>query len=166
MTEDNWEERQKLMEATVKSAGFSTSSLEYLSQIFDDTAHKAKILGCVVVCPEENQVQLDLDSNEQVREFWIRFNNFTDFLCLEQPLVTPSKNTDHFHVTMTFPRNLTDIERLAIQSIFGSDKMREMLNLLRYLTTGKTSSCFFESTQKIITEDLKKIEEDFDNFGF
>lgn len=134
----------------VKAAGFSITKPDYLNEIFDDVTNKAACNNCFVVMPQANQAQIDIDSKEAYQEFWCRFNRFTDYLGLPQPIQEPSKSgKDHWHVTMTFPRDLSDLERLAIQSIFGSDSMREMLNLMRYLTKGVTDSCFFEPKQTV-----------------
>lgn len=99
---------------------------------------QAERCGCVVVYPEPNQIQLDLDTDAAFSMYETRMTEFysqcpdSRFTLACHPAVEPSKSgLPHRHVTLTFCSDLTELERICLQVMFGSDPIRESLNALR-----------------------------------
>lgn len=109
---------------------------------------EAEKVDCVVVYPEPNQLQLDLDSDEafQLYEkrlkdlYWRTSHPAYQLVC--DPVVRPSKSGyPHRHVTLTFANHtFTEWERIGMQMMLGSDPVRESLNALR-LASGVQKPC-------------------------
>ena len=127
----------KLLEATSTPYNFSA---------FAET--EAEKVGCVVVYPESNQLQIDLDSEEafvqyekRLKELYQR-TSYPAYQLACDPVVTPSKSGHpHRHITLTFANNVfTEWERIGMQMMLGSDPVRETLNALR-LASGVEKPC-------------------------
>lgn len=116
---------------------------------------EAEKVGCVVVYPEPNQLQIDLDSEEAftqherlLLEFFYRGTvvKYT----MDPPVVTPSKSGyPHRHITLSFHDHIfTEWERIGMQMMLGSDPVRERLNALR-LASGIDRPCrLFEPKER------------------
>jgi len=113
--------------------------------IFSKSTDKAASMGLLCIFPKDNEVQLDLDSEVAFEEFTKRHKMLSNYFESMLPYKkTESKTPGHYHITVELPITVDHIERLAIQSILGSDPMREMFNLYRYLGTGNPDTCLFE----------------------
>lgn len=119
-----------------KNSHTTTETQEVLqSYNFDLKAEEvAKERGLVVVYPEKNQLQFDLDTKEEREEFMKRCHemiNGRNFHFHEH--VSPGGG-EHRHVTLTFfDMEFTEWQRIALQSVLGSDPMREFLNARRLM---------------------------------
>jgi hypothetical protein len=109
---------------------------------------EAEKVGCVVVYPEANQLQIDLDTEEafiqhekRMMELYQR-TVFPAYRLAVPPVVTPSKSGyPHRHITLVFEgRTFNEWERIGMQLALGSDPVREALNALR-LATGVKQPC-------------------------
>lgn len=102
---------------------------------FDQVAEDvAKQRGLVVVCPQDNQLQLDLDSEEAVVEFKRRLPLFFHDERPTVDLQPSASGVPHYHATVSFQgREFEEWERIALQSVLGSDPMREYLNAKRLI---------------------------------
>jgi hypothetical protein len=86
-----------------------------------------------IVLPRPNQLQLDYDVPELPEQFHKVLDIAAQAFCkLHGSLFYTVRKSRHnnLHITIDFPRDLTDIERIAWQSVFGSDPMREALSLM------------------------------------
>ncbi len=109
----------------------------------------AKKRGQVVVFPKPNQLQIDIDTEAQWKEFQRREEAFS---CSVEPWgsmeITPSKSgLPSRHITITFPtsKTFTEWERIALQAALGSDPIREYLNALRNCCGIANPTRLFES---------------------
>lgn len=85
--------------------------------------------NCITVYPKDNELQIDIDSEEA----YDVFNNNIEYLEFVTDIKTTlsSSGYPHRHITVSTNRTFTDIERIAFQFMLGSDFIRESLNLLR-----------------------------------
>lgn len=114
----------------------------------------AKQRGLVVVWPEKNQLQFDLDSKEELAEFYHRWHEFSERMeyGIEQH---ETQTQGHYHVTITMEHKFTEWERIALQAVLGSDTMREFLNAKRlFLNHTERPSRLFEKLPLVIEESL------------
>jgi hypothetical protein len=109
---------------------------------------EAREKGCVVVYPGPNDLFVDIDSEDDLdffHEAIVRLRRYFpggDILVN----VTPSKSPGRYHATVTIPRPVKDAaERILLQAVLGSDRVRELLSWAR-LETGATPhpTVFFE----------------------
>jgi len=115
--------------------------------------HAAK-QGCVVVYPQPNQLQIDIDTEAAYAEFNRRLGDllawdssiFGDCSNAPQVVIQPSKSgLPHRHITLTFPdRTFDRYERIALQMLLGSDPVREKMNTLRTLRGNPAPVRLFE----------------------
>lgn len=127
------------------AAASQQENIDYLGMINENPTEVAATKGKLVVYPAPNEVQLDLDSDQSINEFWQRIRMVERHLDVEYPVkVSPSSTSGHWHVTVTLPHKLTQWQRLAWQSLLGSDSNRELLNLIRLVAFDDSKSCFFE----------------------
>jgi hypothetical protein len=131
-----------------------------------NTAAKKK--GLVIIYPKDNQIQIDIDSEEAFKEFQLRFEKLFDTpLCMHQGenVISPglfniktfpsSSGLPNRHIYITFQnRTFSALERIHLQSVLGSDPMRELLDTKR-LFDGytKTPTRLFEKPK--VAEQLK-----------
>lgn len=116
----------------------------------DDCARKSHKVGrpLRVVYPGPYQVFLDLDSESAFYVFMARLaivNRIEKLAC--DPLVTYSASGyGHRHVTLTLLRPIGSLERIALQSLLGSDPVREALSYVSWRSGKRVGkeSCFFE----------------------
>lgn len=57
---------------------------------------------------------------------------------------TPSRTPGHRHIVLRMGRDLTPLERVALQACLGSDRKRELLAVLRVWNAVSPVTCFFE----------------------
>ena len=111
---------------------------------FDASCEEVAELRCLdVVYPKDNQLQLDLDTEEQ----WIEFNRRLPFFEVNpEVIVKPSASgLPHRHVTLTFPgHSFSPWERIAMQAALNSDPIREFLSARRLWQGTEKPSCLFE----------------------
>lgn len=114
----------------------------YVEEIDKNTT--AQTMGCTARYPTENEIFCDLDTDEQLAAFLLRF----DFLqeILDEYTFTKelmSSRNGNTHAVVTVMPEITQEVRLMVQSMLGSDPKREMLGLMRYLRTGEANDCLF-----------------------
>lgn len=131
----------------------------------------ARTLGRTVKLPATNELQLDIDSEEELNGFRARFARLKKILG-ESPVTgeeraepvggeatwtkrpSPSGKPGRYHVTVTLPREVrTHVERIVLQAVLGSDPMREVLNFRRWQHGDEQPTLFFE-----IEDDAKKVD--------
>ena len=108
--------------------------------------------GLVVVYPGDNELQIDIDSEEQYQEFIRRFNAFEcDALYPCSLLITPSASgLPKRHATISCPyKRFTTVERLMWQAALNDDPFRVYLNAVRFANGDKTPSRLFEKPDTV-----------------
>jgi len=106
---------------------------------------EAERRGQVVQWPKDNEIQLDLDSEEALAEFERRFKDFAFQEIWQTPTVHKRKSftEGHYHVTIEFADDLNNWMRLALQAALGDDPIRHFLAVRRLVYGCKTPSCLF-----------------------
>lgn len=111
----------------------------------DDPKTKAESLGLDIYEPKPNEVLLDFDEPTDDDEIEYRqtlemINDalgspFTPYLV--EAKRTVSKSGKGAHVYLTCSRELSNLERVLLQAVLGSDRKREALGFMR-ITLGST----------------------------
>jgi hypothetical protein len=99
-----------------------------------DTINALEKDGLVLVVPEDNEIQIDLDSEEEWEEFQKRFEVFKRHfgLFIEGVKTIPSKSgLPHRHIYIEMGTKYSVMERIAFQACLGSDPTREINNMRR-----------------------------------
>jgi hypothetical protein len=106
----------------------------------------------VVVLPGPDELFVDIDSEEQLVRFWALHEIFerSGLSRLVRVRPSPSGKPGRSHVTVMLTRPVRDMfERVALQSLLGSDPTREMLSWL-HLHSGAEDDAvtvFFEKPE-------------------
>jgi len=136
---------------------------------FDESAEEvAAKRGLIVVKPADNQLQIDIDSEEALIEFWRRFNCFVMVKPFEfefshhQVDVKPSQRQGHYHVTITVEgKTFSPLERIAYQAALNDDPLRVFLNMRRVYVGVEDPTRLFEKPQQESIKPTKPIVDDF-----
>ena len=86
---------------------------------------------------DRRTIQLDVDTAADLQHFY-RCLPWLSCIANEHgwPIRAMSytrSRSNHWHITIRFPRTLTRIEQVALQAILGSDRARELCNYERLL---------------------------------
>ena len=112
---------------------FVMTDEEYAKVHDQDVEVVAAARGCYVHDSEEDTLQLDIDSEED-RDFALmqieRLRAHGE-VAVEEVQVLPSQN-GNWHIIVYMGGPLEVPERIALQAAMGSDRVREMLNLIRF----------------------------------
>lgn len=120
---------------------------------FDACEAEAAKLGREVVLPTANQLQIDIDCDEAFRDFVRRFERLEEMLgggkenvhVFHEIHPSPSGEPGHYHVTIELPHApRSECERIFLQTLLGSDPMREALGWRRMVDGDPHPTLFFE----------------------
>jgi hypothetical protein len=107
--------------------------------------------GLLVVEPEDYELFIDLDTQEQCDRFALMYHKFEGEMLRRgrncSVNITPSKSGYPWRkhaVVRVDPPGFTAVERIAWQAILGSDPMRELLSMFRLLDGWVKPTVFFE----------------------
>lgn len=101
--------------------------------------------GYKILVPEPNQLFIDIDTKEQLKQYLSEIERFRDEYTVKEIKQTPSRRkADGFHITVTLDREITNIERIVLQAILGSDPRRELLGLFRIWNEEELVTIFCE----------------------
>lgn len=123
-----------------------------------DPYERAEALGLRVVTPTADELQLDIDTGEQLAIYERNIDVLRKWLQVHEISRTPSQEEGHLHITLQVAdRPLTAIERIALQAALGSDPKRELLSIMRaWYNEGVPPTLFFEkkttATNTVVTE--------------
>lgn len=132
---------------------------------FKDPFLVAQEKGLDIVLPECNQLQIDLDNDFDAGYMEDQIEILKSHgLELHVEKTTTSKGGNK-HCYINAGRELTHIERIALQACLGSDRHRELLSLIAVITDSPyPATVFFEVPQKALpaqsTDDEYWDEED------
>ena len=102
--------------------------------------------GNRVVFPEENQLFIDIDSEEAGERFHRLFTKFKTLIDEDASILydEPSFTEGHRHIIVETGLHLTDESRLMFQCLLGSDQVRELLAYVRVSEGDEHPSLFIE----------------------
>ncbi len=112
--------------------------------------------GLTVLRPHEDEVLLDLDSDDARREFFHRICYVRQFCGPVIADVWPSHTEGHYHARLVLPNPVTSTERLAVAAILGSDWRHALIGLFRLMFEGdEHNSCvLFEPNISDVYSDI------------
>lgn len=103
--------------------------------------------GQIVIYSKENELQLDIDSEEAYTEYRKRMDGGIgcDLGITDVKEIPSASGLPHRHITLTLNKKVKPIEAIALQFAFGSDPMREYLNLRRLLNGVENPTRLFQN---------------------
>ncbi len=106
---------------------------------------RAEARGCYVVDPQPNELFIDIDREEDFEYFKKNVNWLKDIVECWHITPSPSGKPGHYHIVVTLKRAVRDaFERIGLQAILGSDRLREVLSWRNALNNSGRPTCFFE----------------------
>ena len=102
--------------------------------------------GFRVVSPLENELFIDIDSEEQMKIFTSRLTErVRKEIGVVEWTANPSKSgLPKRHITVTLDKGWLPLERVFLQLYLGSDPTREYLSLFRIINGDPEPTLFFE----------------------
>ena len=104
--------------------------------------------GLDVVYPKNNEVMIDIDNAHSLQLFQKQMDivkKHIGVIGVEEHLSKSGEGKRHITVTLNDP--ITPIERLALQAMLGSDRVRELLGYVEYKNGDPTPTLFLERKQ-------------------
>ena len=121
-----------------------------MSHLDDDPEAAAKKHGQVCVYPGAHELFVDIDCQED-RDWLDEQLAVLSKMNFELEVVReiPSKSGGaRCHVYLHSPRELSNMDRIALQACLGSDRRRELLSIMRtFLKVGRAPTIFFEKPE-------------------
>lgn len=117
--------------------------------------------GLILFYPQQDEFFVDLDGAEAEKQFAERFKKMReifrrgDIFPMELPLITPSKSGNGSHVRVKMSRPISLVEGIALAAALGSDPMRELLNMQRYLNGIWPTSILAETPATRVANKIK-----------
>ncbi len=108
----------------------------------------AKSKELVIVAPTERQLFIDIDDESSARVFRahiVLLNSFRPCSWVEAP--SPSGKPWRLHITVNLESPITNLERLALQAMLGSDRLHELLSMRSHLAGDPPPTVFFEKLE-------------------
>jgi hypothetical protein len=110
---------------------------------------EADVEGYDIVFPADNELQIDIDSDEEFQVYERLINVVRDHIGVLDEHIAPSRSgLPKRHITVTLNATVSVIERIALQACLGSDRMREILGYVQYLIKDPHPTLFLENKQK------------------
>jgi hypothetical protein len=105
--------------------------------------------GLVVREPKEDELFIDIDDFPSSQEFDRNYDIVDRAIGIRNWKATPSRNKlGGRHIVVRLWRNVTPIERIALQAILGSDRRREAHSFARIEEGDKSPTLFFEKPKE------------------
>ena len=127
-----------------------------MSKLDQDPEQAAKELGLDLLKPGPYDVFLDIDNATDNAFLSLMLdvlrNNGIEF----NVMLTTTSKSGNKHTYLRFTRPISAIERIAIQACLGSDRVRELLSLLRIWTNAECPPTAFFEKPGTVTFDLNR----------
>ena len=110
-----------------------------------DVEDLAEGFGCTVQHAKQNQLFIDLDSEEALSGFMLKYSmlqKLSDGILLKTYRTRKSRS-GNTHAVVELYDDVSVEMQLGLQAALGSDPMRELLNFGRMLRTEDAGNCFF-----------------------
>lgn len=141
------------MEFNLSTKGLSAEQYDFELVKSANAFASAKIRNLDIVVPRENQLQIDIDSEE---DYWtykrslVKFKLHVAEVLNEESHPSPSGGLFRLHITLDLNKDLEVEERILYQLMLGSDRTREILSYVRFMNNDPTPTLFFEKRQKLL----------------
>lgn len=94
----------------------------------DRALQQAKNEGLNVVFPNDHQLFIDIDNDHSYLLFLKQMDILRAYVGVETVNVEPSKSgLPKRHITVSLVDSITELERIGLQAMMGSDRVRELL---------------------------------------
>lgn len=130
-----------MMKEHKKLLVLTENDLYDLEEYRETAAEKA---GCSIVYPKNNELQIDIDTHDDYARFEAAIENMPGGLVFSVVEKSSRSGIPHKHITVTLSKNFSDLEKIALQFMLGSDYIRESLSVSRVLHGIEKPTCFFE----------------------
>lgn len=115
----------------------------------DFAEHQAREKSCVIVEPKPNELFIDIDFEEELEYFKRQIKRVElRWPCTWRAQSSPSGKPGRYHVYVAFiDRELDHWQRIALQAVLGSDRIRELISVQRLLDDDVQPTLFFERAE-------------------
>lgn len=117
--------------------------------------NQAQMEGLDVVFPQDSALQIDIDNEHSYRLLQNQLLIMDKFVGPSNYTEKPSKSGAPWklHITLTFDRTFTALERVGLQAMLGSDRVRELLSYVQLQNGDPHPTLFLEKVApKQLTE--------------
>ena len=120
--------------------------------------NQAQIEGLEAIYPQHNELQIDIDNEHSYMLLKNQLHIVNKFIGFYNYKETPSKSGKPWkkHITLTFGYGVTftNLERVGLQAMLGSDRVRELLSYVQAQSGDPHPTLFLEKTaSKLLTEE-------------
>lgn len=106
---------------------------------------EAERSGLDVVYPKPNELQIDIDNEHSLLLFGKQLDIVKKFIGYVSHTDNPSRSGGvKRHITVVLSHEVSTIERLALQAMLGSDRVRELLGYVQYQENDPNPVLFLE----------------------
>jgi len=115
---------------------------------------EAAAKGLEVVLPASNELQIDIDNEHSYLLFQKQIQIVQAFIGVVDIREAPSKSGQKWkmHITVELDVDVTTLERLALQAMLGSDRVRELLGYVQFKNDDPYPTLFIEKPTLLLTE--------------
>lgn len=106
---------------------------------------RAKARGCIVVEPKDNELFVDIDREEDMTVFRTNLGWLEGLVVGYDVKPSTSGKAGRYHIVVRLSRPVRDVyERIGLQAILGSDRLREVLSWRNAVHNSGRPTVFFE----------------------
>jgi len=129
----------------------------YTGSLSNDKAYRfAADNNFEIVVPDDYELQIDLDSEEEYQYFLKQLKIVKRYMPIEgEPKIKPSRHgLPKRHATVRLTEKVSQIERICLQACLGSDRVRELLCYFRVKVCNEAiATLFFEPKERVSGQD-------------
>lgn len=132
--------------ATHTGEAFIQVSDNYKALSWEACEAQAQARGQVAVVPKENELFIDIDNLHSLERFYKALVALSrnDNDAFDVTIRSSKSGGVHFHIVVTLRRDVSTLERIALQAALGSDPVREIISLARIRAGNPNPTVFFE----------------------
>jgi hypothetical protein len=114
---------------------------------------EAEAEGLEVVLPDDHTLQLDIDNDEDYDIYHENYPILEKYFKVLDTKEAPSRSGKGKHITILLHEELGVYERIALQAALGSDRKREILNMVQARSGDPHPILFLEKKeQKLLAQ--------------
>jgi hypothetical protein len=104
--------------------------------------------GLDVKYPAANELFIDIDNEHSYMMYQKQMDIMRKYVGASSDLVTPSRHgLPGRHIVVTLQRDITEVERIALQACLGSDRVRELLGFIQNHNNDPHPTLFLEAKE-------------------
>jgi hypothetical protein len=115
----------------------------------DRALNQAKLESLEVKFPAPNELFIDIDNEHSFALYEKQMDIVKKYIGATDAVITTSRHgLPGRHIVVTLDRDVTELERIALQACLGSDRVRELLGFVQYQNNDPHPTLFLELGQK------------------